>query len=304
MNPTAFASYSWDDDPHRMWVASLATRLRSDGVNVRLDQWNTAHGDQLPAFMEREIRDNAFVLIVCTPKYKLKSDTRQGGVGYEGDIMTGEVFNKQNHRKFIPILARGTWTTSAPSWLAGSYYVDLSSPEKFEVQYGDLLLTLLGRRAPAPPLGNVLSQKTGDLMLVAPSKPNAQSPVKILGVIVDEVTEPRMDGTPGSALYRVPFRLSRSPSAYWASAFLGSWDSPRQFTSMHRFGAAGVSGDSIILDGTTIEEVERYHRHTLLLCVEDANQREVENLKRLAEAQRVQESRRQQIRESAKNIKF
>jgi len=56
--------------------------------------------------MESEIRRNDFVIIVCTPKYKVKSDTRTGGVGYEGDIMTAEVFTNQNHLKFIPVLAR------------------------------------------------------------------------------------------------------------------------------------------------------------------------------------------------------
>ncbi len=127
--PKAFISYSWDDDPHKNWVKELATDLRGDGVETILDQWHAAPGDQLPEFMEREIRDNDYVLIVCTPNYRLRSDERRGGVGYEGDIMTAEVHTRHNHRKFIPILARGHWDESAPSWLMGKYYIDLSSPE-------------------------------------------------------------------------------------------------------------------------------------------------------------------------------
>ena len=100
--PRAFVSYSWDDDSHKKWVADLATALRSDGVDTTLDQWHTVPGDQLPAFMEKEIRENDYVLIICTPNYRLKSDERQGGVGYEGDIMTAEVHTQGNHRKFIP----------------------------------------------------------------------------------------------------------------------------------------------------------------------------------------------------------
>ena len=46
--------------------------------------------------MEREIRDNDYDLTICTTQYKEKSDKRIGGVGYEGDIMTGEVFTKRN----------------------------------------------------------------------------------------------------------------------------------------------------------------------------------------------------------------
>ena len=76
--------------------------------------------------MEREIQQNDYVLIICTPKYRKKSDERTGGVGYEGDIMTGEVHTQGNHRKFIPVLARGEWMESAPSWLRGKYSVDLT----------------------------------------------------------------------------------------------------------------------------------------------------------------------------------
>ncbi len=43
---------------------------------------------------------------------------------------------------------------------------------------------------------------------------------------------------------------------------------------MHRPGIASVSGDEILLDGTTIEEVRDYHREVLLLCVDVANKKE------------------------------
>ena len=98
IHPTTFISYSWDDEDHKAWVRELATQLRADGVDARLDHWHAVPGDELPEFMEREIRNNDFVLIICTPKYKAKSDNRAGGVGYEGDIMIGEIFVKHNHR--------------------------------------------------------------------------------------------------------------------------------------------------------------------------------------------------------------
>jgi hypothetical protein len=40
---------------------------------------------------------------------------------------------------------------------------------------------------------------------------------------------------------------------------------------MHRPGIASVSGNKIYLNGTTMEEVERYHKKTLKLAVEVAN---------------------------------
>ena len=87
-----------------------------------------------------------------------------------------------------------------------------------------------------------------------------------------------MDDTVGSALYKIPFRLNRIPSSLWIKLFLNAWKFPQQFTSMHRFGIASVYSDKIILDGTTIEEVKKYHRDTLKLCVEKANQDEREIL--------------------------
>ncbi|MCY3826290.1 MAG: toll/interleukin-1 receptor domain-containing protein [Candidatus Dadabacteria bacterium] len=294
--PEAFISYSWDDDDHKDWVAKLATELRNDGVDTILDQWHTVLGDQLPSFMEKEIRENDYVLIICTPNYKLKSDERKGGVGYEGDMMTAELLNKGNHRKFIPVLARGTWEESAPTWLKGKFYVDLSTEKMYRKNYPDLTATLLGTRHVAPPLRKssqpVHSKPPADTLL--------NESVKILGVIVDEVTEPKLDGTRGSALYIVPFLLNRVPSLLWSEIFIDTWNRPPSFTTMHRPGIASVQGAKIILNGTTIEEVKRYHRDTLVDCVNVVNQEEKKLLER---KRREQELRRQQVEEHRKRVK-
>ena len=285
--PRAFVSYSWDDDSHKAWVRELATALRSDGVDTTLDQWHAVPGDQLPAFMEEEIRENDYVLIICTPNYRLKSDERLGGVGYEGDIMTAEVLMRGNPRKFIPVLARGSWRASAPSWLKGKYYVDLSTPEQYRKNYSDLTSTMLRTRSGAPPLG----RGSRHPRIKSGGNSPLDEPIRIDGVIVDEVTEPTLDGTRGSALYTVPLRLNRKPSTLWAELFVQTWNRPPSFGMMHRPGIARVRGAKIVLDGTTIEEVKKYHRDTLVLCVEETNRRESEIL---AQRKRANDMRRQQ----------
>ena len=160
--PKVFISYSWDDGNHRKWVRDFATRLRRDGIDAILDQWEAVPGDQLPEFMERAVRESDFVLCVCTPKYKEKSDVRSGGVGYEGDIMTGAVFVSQNKRKFIPVLRKGEWEQSAPSWLLGKYYIDLHGDPYSEENYADLVKTLFNQRETAPPIGNAWRNLTTD----------------------------------------------------------------------------------------------------------------------------------------------
>jgi HAD superfamily phosphoserine phosphatase-like hydrolase len=152
--PKAFVSYSWDSPEHRRWVKALATRLRADGVDATLDQWAAAPGDQLPAFMETAVRENDFVVIVCTEKYRKKANERGGGVGYEGDIIAGELFVGGAQRKFIPVLASGAWEASAPSYLLGKFYIDLRNDPGFDgAGYQQLVQTLFGEREAAPPIG-------------------------------------------------------------------------------------------------------------------------------------------------------
>ena len=124
--PHVFISYSWDTPEHKVWVQNLAIRLRSDGVDAHIDQWTAIPGAHLPAYMESAVRDSSFVLVVCTPNYRMKADSRGGGVGYEGDIITGEVLTEGNHTKFIPILRQGTWKSASPSWMRGKIYIDLN----------------------------------------------------------------------------------------------------------------------------------------------------------------------------------
>ena len=124
-------------------------------------------------------------------------------------------------------------------------------------------------------------------------------PVKIICVIEDEVTEPTLDGTRGSALYSVPLRLNRVPSSLWSEIFIRAWNRPL-YSTMHRPGIASVRGAKIILNGTDIDEVKRYHRDTLITCVDEANQEE----KKLHERRRKeQELRHQQMEEHRKKVK-
>ena len=325
--PRAFISYSWDDEEHKTWVSNLATELRQDGVETRLDQWHAALGDQFTAFMEGEIRDNDFVLVVCTPNYRVKSNQRTGGVGYEGDIMTAEVAAGGDHRKYIPVLARGTWSEAAPTWLSGKHYVDFRTADSYERDYPRLVDTLLGCTPPAPPIGSG-RRSTGSARrrLPARSTPDDRSPralphggrasrraeseepIKIVRVMTDEVTTPTQDGTPGSALYAVPLGLNRRPSQKWAELFVANWNHPPRFSSMHRPRIASVKGDRIVLNGTTVDEIKKHHRDTLTLCVDLANQQESAILQRQRSEEerrrRQVEDHRKEVEESAKGLSF
>jgi hypothetical protein len=310
--PRAFLSYSYDGFEHRAWVLNLATRLREDGIETILDKWELEPGDPLPEFMERAVRENDFVLIICTPRYKQRSDGRIGGVGYEEDIITAEVITERNQRKFKPILRSGEWGDSAPTWLMGKVYVDLRGDPYSDEQYQELLQSLLGTRPKPPPVRARLATEPPKLEPAATDERHVSDgpfePLKILGIIEDEVGTPRNDGTPGCALYEVPFRFSRTPPEDWAELFIHTWDSPPRFTSMHRPGIAQIYGDRLVLDGTTIEEVQRYHLETLKLALAETNKIYTEHLARESRRAEAERARRQeqasQIREAMKTIKF
>lgn len=297
-NPSTFISYAWESSELKKWVKFLATKLRSKGIDVKLDDWEIAPGDQLPHFMEKSVKENEYILIICTPDYKLKSENRIGGVGYEGDIMTAEVLQRSNHRKFIPILKLGTKESAIPSWLQGKYFIDLSSDSHFDNNFEDLLTTLLNKREVPPTLGKLLTQKDE---ITTKKIVNIQSEeLKIKGVIVDEVSKPLNDGSAGSALYKIPFELNKQPDTEWSILFIEAWNHPPRYTTMHRPGIASIRDNKIFLDGTTIEEVERYHKDTLKLAVEVAN-KEWNHLK---ERKKQNEERKlREIEEHTNNIK-
>ena len=132
--------------------------------------------------------------------------------------------------------------------------------------------------------------------------------IRLLGIDKEGVTQPRNDGTRGSALYVVPFRLSGHPSAVWAKLFIEAWNHPQSFTTMHRPGIARVQGDRIVLNGTTLEEVEKYHLPVLKAAVDRANEGErayeEEDAARKAQSERETQDFRKHIDEAADRIKF
>lgn len=307
--PKVFISYSWDSEAHKNWVLNLASRLREKGIDAILDQWHVALGDQLPEFMEQSIKTSDYVLVVCTPNYRIKSESRQGGVGYEGHIISSELFVQQNQRKYIPILRDGDTSTSIPIMLSGKRYLNLSDDPSFESNFAALLSTLHGVKPQAPPIGRLTDTKSSLDEVASSKRPTSEwEDIKIQGVILEEVTKPRNDGTRGSALYRVPFRLSRTPPEKWSDLFLRIWLHPPSQTLMHRPGIAYITGDTLYLDGTEMEEVEKYHAKTLKLVLKEANKQYTEWMiaeqRKDDEAKRLDEERKNNLKNISDRLSF
>lgn len=283
-NPTVFISYSWDSEEHKQWVKILSDKLIENGIDTLLDQKDLVLGDPLTQFMEQSITNSDYVLLICTPAYKQKADMRKGGVGYEESIITADVYMNQNHRKYIPVLANGSWETSIPTWAVGKLGVDLMKEPFAGAEFDKLITTITGKyKSGAPKYDNHISMPKSS---VAKGMDDTTE-IKILNIIKEDITSPRNDGTRGSALYAIPFQLSDYPSLRWRDLFIQAWNYPSRFSTMHRPGIARVSGNRIILDGTTIDEYKRYHHETLQEAVAVANKKDRE----WREAQKVTEER-------------
>jgi hypothetical protein len=152
--PTAFISYSWDSEDHKSWVRQLAEKLRSQGVRVILDQWGLSVGGDRTHFMESNIVASDFALVICTPQYATKSNKRDGGVGYEAMIITGQLAQRVLQDKFIPVLRVGNFDDSAvPVWLQTKIGVDLRGEPYDPKQYEILLRALHRANDVGPPVG-------------------------------------------------------------------------------------------------------------------------------------------------------
>ena len=138
-SPKIFISYSHDSHEHKNWVLILANKLRADGVDVILDQWDLELGQNLPLFMEQGITKADRIIIICTDLYIKKANLGKGGVGYEKNIATAELMKDFDTKKVIPIIRSVTGEDKTPIFLAGRVYEDFSNESEFDDHYKILI---------------------------------------------------------------------------------------------------------------------------------------------------------------------
>ena len=140
--PKVFISYSHDSSQHKRWVLEFAATIRERGVDAILDQWELRPGDDLPHFMEMQLDQADYVLMICTEKYVEKANKGTGGVGYEKMIMTASMLSRIDSNKVIPII-RQNGTKTLPTFMSTKVYMDFSRDEDTEYNFDDLMRTLL-----------------------------------------------------------------------------------------------------------------------------------------------------------------
>jgi hypothetical protein len=111
--PRVFISYTHDGAEHSRRILRLAERLRGDGHDARIDQFvNATPEGGWPAWMEREIDEADFVLVVCTPnyheRYRQEGDHSVGlGGRWESSLIRNSLYGDERElARFIPILTK------------------------------------------------------------------------------------------------------------------------------------------------------------------------------------------------------
>jgi hypothetical protein len=153
--PKVFISYSHDSQQHKDWVLRLASELRTNGIDAKLDQWDLSPGQDIAAFMAGAIRTADRVLLICTGAYVSKSEAGVGGVGYERLIVTAEVVGSIDTIKFIPIVRNNASARKVPDFLGPRMYIDFSNDAQYPAKLEELMREI--HQAPAlvrPPLGD------------------------------------------------------------------------------------------------------------------------------------------------------
>lgn len=152
--PKVFISYSHDSIDHKKWVINLASRLRNNGIDAILDQFELKPGDDIPHFMETNLADSDKILMICTENYVAKANNGTGGVGYEKMIITSNLMKRIDENKIIPII-RQLDPSNVPTFLKTKLYVNFYNELDFEFSYDELVRTI--HNTPLfvkPPVGN------------------------------------------------------------------------------------------------------------------------------------------------------
>lgn len=134
--PVVFISYSWDNEEHKEWVLNLANKLiELYDIDVLLDQYEISLGKNLLYFMEKSIESADKVLLIMTPAYRVKANSREKGVGYESSIISKELYESSiNNKKFYPVLRGENRHESIPNYLNSLVFHDMRDDVFFNSQ--------------------------------------------------------------------------------------------------------------------------------------------------------------------------
>ncbi len=159
-----FISYSHDSTEHITRILQLSNRLRADGIDSYVDQYEMSPPEGWARWALHKIEEADFVIVVCTETYYRrllgKEDKGKGkGVKWEGVVIYQELYEQEiKNTKFIPVFFSALDSAYLPISLRSTTSYDLSTEEGYEALYRRLtnqplvLMAELGKLKPMPPV--------------------------------------------------------------------------------------------------------------------------------------------------------
>lgn len=141
VNPKVFISYSQDSVDFADKVLALSNRLRKEGIDAILDQYEEAPPEGWPRWMENNIESSDYVLIVGSSGYLNKASGKVElgvgrGVKWESNIIYQKLYMSDSlNTKFIPVVFDDNDLTYIPSPLQGSTFYNVSTENGFDRLY-------------------------------------------------------------------------------------------------------------------------------------------------------------------------
>jgi tetratricopeptide (TPR) repeat protein len=136
-----FISYSHDSPAHEAKVLALANRLRADGIDAVLDQYESFPPRGWIEWMKDQVRATEFVLVVCTETYRRRwdGDERAGvglGAAYESQLIQQLLYDAGGlNERFVPVLLAKNDDAHIPSALRRYTHFPLYSEEGYNALY-------------------------------------------------------------------------------------------------------------------------------------------------------------------------
>lgn len=134
-----FISYSHDSEPHKQFVLELSKRLRDEGLDCQIDRYlNGSPSEGWQRWMETQIEQADFVLLICTPDYlkRYRGEEREKGKGvtFEGLVIANTLYQHYyQNTKFIPVIPAHGSSENVPVPLQA--YSTYTLPRDYETLY-------------------------------------------------------------------------------------------------------------------------------------------------------------------------
>ncbi|MCP5104339.1 MAG: TIR domain-containing protein, partial [bacterium] len=138
---TVFISYSHDSKEHSERVLAFADRLRKDGLDCILDQYEMNPPEGWPKWMDRQLKQAKQVIIICTRTYcdRVMGEETPGkgkGVKWESSLVYQYLYREDSkNNRFIPVVFEEDDCRYIPVILEGVTFYCANDEEGYDKLY-------------------------------------------------------------------------------------------------------------------------------------------------------------------------